>query len=332
MSSPDESGDEVLDLGRVEGSYRENRGTFCLVEKLCTERSYNMYALMDVMIKAFKCRTKAAVREWGNKLLIFTFMEESDREWVIRNQPWHFDGHLFAVKSLTGTEQPSGVQITRASFWARVYDLHIICHSEATLISIAKRIGELEVFEPPDRLNLGYYLCFKVSIDITKPLMRVLPIKLKGEDLWIPIKYEALPFYCFCYGLVGHNFRGCDSYDKNDCPDPTEMEYGPFLKASPIKKGRGPKMELKTTGGDVGNAGKSTWKRSAREKGKGVVVVGVAETGEGGKRGAEVLGDEMDIDGLLISPKRGHFSGELVSLDDDSVSAVDATGHHCRDQ
>ncbi|KAL8505131.1 hypothetical protein ACS0TY_016369 [Phlomoides rotata] len=84
---------------------------------------------MDVMIKAFKCRTKAHVREWGNKLLIFTFLDETDREWVIRNQPWHFDGHLFVVKSLDGSEQPSGVSITRASFWTRIYDLPIMCHT-----------------------------------------------------------------------------------------------------------------------------------------------------------------------------------------------------------
>ncbi|KAL8509447.1 hypothetical protein ACS0TY_016601 [Phlomoides rotata] len=120
MSTSDEFGEDVLDLGNVEGSIRENSGSFCLAGKLCTDRSYNTYALMDVMIKAFKCRTKADVREWGNKLLIFTFLDEIDREWVIRNQPWHFDGHLFVVKSLDGSEQPSGVSITRASFWTRV--------------------------------------------------------------------------------------------------------------------------------------------------------------------------------------------------------------------
>ncbi|KAL8539190.1 hypothetical protein ACS0TY_000989 [Phlomoides rotata] len=168
MSAPDDVGDDVLDLGCVEGSICESRGSFCLAGKLCTDRAYNTYALMDVMIKAFiKRRTKAAVCEWGHKLLIFTFLDESDRDWVIRNQPWHFDGHLFIVKSLNGSEQPSGVSITRASFWTRVYDLPIMCHTQATLISIAKRIGDLEVYEPPDGLNLGYYLRFKVY---TRPL------------------------------------------------------------------------------------------------------------------------------------------------------------------
>ncbi|KAL8552136.1 hypothetical protein ACS0TY_000996 [Phlomoides rotata] len=134
MSAPDDVGDDVLDLGCVEGSIRESRGSFCLAGKLCTDRAYNTYALMDVMIKAFiKRRTKAAVCEWGHKLLIFTFLDESDRDRVIRNQPWHFDGHLFIVKSLNGSEQPSGVSITRASFWTRVYDLPIMCHTQATL-------------------------------------------------------------------------------------------------------------------------------------------------------------------------------------------------------
>ncbi|KAL8474312.1 hypothetical protein ACS0TY_030953 [Phlomoides rotata] len=188
MTTPDESGDDVLDLGCVEGSFRESSGSFCL--------------------RLGDSKPALALR-WP----------------------------LVRCEILDWEEQPSGVSITRASFWARVYDLPIMCHTEATLISIAERIGDLEVFEPPDGLNLGYYLRFKVSIDITKPLLRGLPIKLKGEKLWIPIKYEALPYYCFCCGLVGHNFRGCDSYDKNDYRDPTEMEYGPFLKASSIKKG-----------------------------------------------------------------------------------------------
>ncbi|KAL8469721.1 hypothetical protein ACS0TY_032532 [Phlomoides rotata] len=86
MASPEELGDDVLDLGTIE------------------DRPFNVFALMDVMIKDFKSRTKVAVRELGNKLLIFTFADEKDRDWVIRNQRWHFDGHLFIIKSLDGSE------------------------------------------------------------------------------------------------------------------------------------------------------------------------------------------------------------------------------------
>ncbi|KAL8478828.1 hypothetical protein ACS0TY_030634 [Phlomoides rotata] len=169
-----------------------------------------MFALMDVMIKAFKSRTRVA---------------------------WHFDGHLFIVKSLDGSKQLSGVAITSASFWTRAYDLPIMCQTETTLISIAKRVGDLEVFEPLEGLILRSYLIFKVAIDITKPLLKGLKNEIKGEEKWMHIKYESLPFYCFCCGMVGYNFKACDIYDRNECPDPVDLEYGPFLKASPMKKG-----------------------------------------------------------------------------------------------
>ncbi|KAL8517859.1 hypothetical protein ACS0TY_009244 [Phlomoides rotata] len=130
MDATVDSINEVLDLGTIEGSIREGRGSFCLAGKLCTDRPFSMFALMDVMLKAFKSREKVIAREWGNKLLIFTFGVEKDRDWVIRNQPWHFDGNLFVVKSLDGSEQPSTFTILRASLWARAYDLPLMCQTE----------------------------------------------------------------------------------------------------------------------------------------------------------------------------------------------------------
>ncbi|KAL8477921.1 hypothetical protein ACS0TY_029997 [Phlomoides rotata] len=191
---------------------------------------------MDVMLKAFKSRTKVMAREWGHKLLIFTFIDEKDRDWVIRNQPWHFDGILFVVKSLDRSEQPSSLRITQGSFWTRAYDLSLLCQTETTLISIATRVGDLEVFEPPDGLNLGNYLRFKVSIAVNKPLIKGFKIRIKGEERWIPIKYESLPYYYFCCGLIGYNFKACEHYERNDCPEPVEMDFGLVLKASPLKK------------------------------------------------------------------------------------------------
>ncbi|KAL8500362.1 hypothetical protein ACS0TY_020099 [Phlomoides rotata] len=46
-----------------------------------------------------------------------------DWEWVIRNQPWHFDNNFFAIRCLSGNEQPSTVVIDRAAFWVRAYDI-----------------------------------------------------------------------------------------------------------------------------------------------------------------------------------------------------------------
>ncbi|KAL8469417.1 hypothetical protein ACS0TY_032306 [Phlomoides rotata] len=196
MATLEEGGEDVLDLGLVEGSTRERGRSFCLAGRLCTSRQFNVYALMDVMVRAFKSRTKAVVREWGNNLLIFTFADEKDRDWVVRNQPWNFNGNLFVVKPLSGSEQPLTVTISTGSFWTRAYDILVMYQT--------KPGGVMEVFEPPDEHNLGSYLRFKMAVDIMKPLVRGLRIRVNAE-----------------------------------------MEFGPFLKASSLKKGRGPKVENK---------------------------------------------------------------------------------------
>ncbi|KAL8544826.1 hypothetical protein ACS0TY_005152 [Phlomoides rotata] len=138
--------DEVLDLGFGVGQDNGPTSPICLVGRLCTEKTFNIYALTDVMLKAFRVKGKVTAREWGKNLLIFTFGESSERDWVLRNQPWHFDGQLFAISPLDGSVQPSQIQINRASFWARIYDLPISLQKESTVQSIAGKIGFLEVF------------------------------------------------------------------------------------------------------------------------------------------------------------------------------------------
>lgn len=92
------------------------RTPVCLAGKLCVEKAYNMFAAIDVMTKAFRSKGRITAREWGNGKVIFSFERENDRQWVLRNQPWHFDGHLFAIRVLTGMEQPSSMSISLASF------------------------------------------------------------------------------------------------------------------------------------------------------------------------------------------------------------------------
>ncbi|KAL8493783.1 hypothetical protein ACS0TY_024809 [Phlomoides rotata] len=235
--------EDTIDLGFHDPS--ENRGgqPFCLAGRLCTSRPFNVYALIDVMLKGFKVKGKVTAREWGKSLLIFSFSDSGDREWVLQNQPWHFEGNLFAVIPLLGSEQPSLVKVSRASFWARLYDLPMACQNEKTLKTLARKIGNLEAFDPPAN-NLGSFLRFKVDIDIDKPFKKGLTIRFDGREMWIPIKYESLPNYCFCCGLVGHSFKFCDNYDRNECQGPSDLDFGPNMKASPLSRAKGQKMDV----------------------------------------------------------------------------------------
>ncbi|KAH6787696.1 hypothetical protein C2S52_007248 [Perilla frutescens var. hirtella] len=82
---------------------------------------------------------------------------------------------------------------------------------------------------------VGNYLRFKVSLDITKPFMRGLTLKLDGNRLWIPLKFEAIPLYCFKCGILGHQMKNCMNAGKKVFEKMEDVPYGPWLKASPIK-------------------------------------------------------------------------------------------------
>ncbi|KAL8529777.1 hypothetical protein ACS0TY_007001 [Phlomoides rotata] len=190
---------EILDLGnsRADSVRRLCSEPVCLVGKICTDKTVNSFALMEVMIKAIRAKGKLSARDWGHGLLIFLFELMEDRDWVIRNQSWHFDNALFAIKPLSGREQPSTISVTLASFWIRVYDLPLLCQNKETITSIAGRLGTLVAFENYDPIVPVEYVRIKVEIDITKPLRKGLNVRFDGDVLWIPIKYEALPTFCF---------------------------------------------------------------------------------------------------------------------------------------
>ncbi|KAL8515024.1 hypothetical protein ACS0TY_013928 [Phlomoides rotata] len=234
MSLHSDSEDESVDLGPTLNVESAISTPIWLGGRLCTNKPFNVYALIDVMLKDFRVKGKVIALEWGL----------DDRDWVINNQPWHFDGNLFAIAPLTGSEQPVTVKISRASFWERFYDLPLNCRNETAMIPLVRKVGFLEAFDLPEN-NLGAFLRFKVDIDIEKPLKKGLKIRLGGEKMWVPIKYESLSNYCFYCGTIGHQLRGCDRYDRNQCLAPSEMEYGYTIKAAMLKKSKGLKTPIK---------------------------------------------------------------------------------------
>ncbi|KAL8539320.1 hypothetical protein ACS0TY_001080 [Phlomoides rotata] len=125
--------DDVLDFGDLATEIQRNVDIkpVCLVDRLCCEKTVNTYALLEVMKKAFCSKGKMTARDWGGGLLVFSFEKKTDRDWVIRNQPWHFDNYLFAVKPLSSMDQPSSSSITWVSLWVRFLDVPIAFQTAA---------------------------------------------------------------------------------------------------------------------------------------------------------------------------------------------------------
>ncbi|KAL8478879.1 hypothetical protein ACS0TY_030676 [Phlomoides rotata] len=138
-------------------------------------------------------------------------------------------------------EQPSMIRISTTSFWTRVFDLPLVYHSDKVLRLIAMKVGDLECFESVTEGESSRYLCFKVNMGITRPLLKGITIWVAGELLWLPLKYEALPYYYYYCGIMGHFFKDCKFYDRDETLVSEELSYGPFLKASSLRRSRGVK-------------------------------------------------------------------------------------------
>lgn len=232
-----EDNHEVLDLDQIEDIQEENtqHQSNCLVGKLQTEKSANSFAIMDVMKKAWRAKKGLDAREWTHNLFLFRFTDQAEMTWVIKNQPWHFEGHLFTIRPLKEKEQPSKIQISEAQLWVRVYDAPVDYMTATYAKAMAKKLGALVAFDPSLDF-FGKYIRMKVEMNISKPLKRGLAVVVGGEQLWLPLKYEGLPLFCYNCGMIGHTFKACEGIDHLEEHNPQKLPFGPDIKASPLKK------------------------------------------------------------------------------------------------
>lgn len=79
---------------------------------------------------------------------------------------------------------------------------------------LGEKIGLVEEVETDEEGEcIGPFARVRISMVITKPLKRILTLKLEGEeDILLLAKYEKLLDCCFCNGLIGHEFRECIKY------------------------------------------------------------------------------------------------------------------------
>ncbi|KAF4362114.1 hypothetical protein F8388_023966 [Cannabis sativa] len=53
------------------------------------------------------------------------------------------------------------------------------------------------------------FFTFKVMYDISKPICPGFLFPFEGRKLWLPYRYDCLPYMCFNCGFVGHDTRVC---------------------------------------------------------------------------------------------------------------------------
>ncbi|KAL8552031.1 hypothetical protein ACS0TY_000913 [Phlomoides rotata] len=191
------------------------------------------------MKKAMRPLKGFTVSEVGQNLFSFHFCYVDDMTDVLNREPL-FDRNLVLLHELGVGKKPSDVSPYLATFWTRLYDLPTSARNQKNIRAIASPRGEVIEIDTASLNGINRSVKVKIRVDTGKPLKQEIKLAQKNDTyLWVPIKYERLPSFCFICGMLGHMRRECDLADDErdiqSLPD-NILPFGDWMRASPYKK------------------------------------------------------------------------------------------------
>ncbi|KAH9650355.1 CCHC-type domain-containing protein [Citrus sinensis] len=232
----------------------------CLVGKVLLIREVKKEGFKAALLPVWKIMKEIKIEELGDNIFIFQFGCEADKRKVLAGGPWHFDKALIVITKPAGLGEVTKKNFTHVSFWVQILNVPIMCMNTEMLRELGESIKRVEeVATDVTGACFGKYARLRISIDITKPLIKVLHLRHEDEDTMdreeqeegedsvnsekeipMPVRYERLPDFCYVCGHVGHQYRECANY-KNQLRE--EMAFGPWMKAplmiEQLKQNRG---------------------------------------------------------------------------------------------
>jgi hypothetical protein len=98
------------------------------------------------------------------------------------NGPWLFRGAAVVLAEYDGFSNVQDYKLDKVPVWARIQGLPEGLMKKKELVEkVAKKVGEppLKVIVNEGRINPSQYLRARVHLDLSKPLVRFVPINLK---------------------------------------------------------------------------------------------------------------------------------------------------------
>lgn len=129
--------------------------------------------------------------------------------------PWFFDKALILFEDLKGYKSISNLDFKYASFWIHFNNLPLVGFTRKIVGVLGNMVGEFEKVDPEEEERWwNKTLWMRVKMDISKPLRRLVNVKVRSmaEVSKIPITYENLGDFCYGYGLIRHLLKDCETH------------------------------------------------------------------------------------------------------------------------
>lgn len=224
------------------------------VGKVLTERLISSETVERTLGKIW-CPIKGVLcKDLGENHFLVTFLQPTGKRRALEDGPWMIAKDLVVMLDFDESKTIDEMEFNQIPIWVRVANLPLGMMDADTGKIIGEKIGvykEVDVDE--DGRAAGRLLRIKVIIDIRKPLMRGITVKVgvDDEEKWCSFSYEFLPDFCYTCGLIGHTDRQCEiKLGKGDM-----QQFSRNLRFIPDKK-RGEVQEAKW---GSGSSSRSHW-------------------------------------------------------------------------
>ncbi|KAF4377541.1 hypothetical protein F8388_025032 [Cannabis sativa] len=128
-----------------------------------------------------KLQGSFTVKARGMNMFVFHFDLITDRKRVLEGGPWVFKHCLLELKEPDDVLAPTEMVFDYALFWIHIHKVLVCCMTKSWGFELGKSTGEvLDVLCGPNGLCTGVFMKVRVSVDVHKPLVRVIRRPIGG--------------------------------------------------------------------------------------------------------------------------------------------------------
>lgn len=176
----------------------------------------------------------------GDNIFIVEFGSKHDLDRILDGSPWRVGNKAVLIQKFDPSLRPTDVKFDKLAVWIRIHNLPFGLMNKKWGMELAGKVGtEVKVEVDAQDRAWGPFLRARVSIDLSKPLLRcvsIFSVKRQTQE-WYDVRYEKIPSYCYSCGIIGHSSL--------ECPTPAERDeagllpYGRDLRAPDDNKKKG---------------------------------------------------------------------------------------------
>ncbi|GLU18276.1 hypothetical protein SLE2022_345830 [Rubroshorea leprosula] len=206
---------------------------WCIVGTVLTRKRFNMEAMESTLAGVWRPVKGMHMRILGHNHFALYFFHPVDMNRVLAAGPWRFADHVMILKEAHDGKMITKEELFEVPFWIQIHDLPPSRMTEATGRRIGAEIGRLIEVDAGNGHVWGTdYIRVRVFIDSGKPLRRGMKLSLKDGLVWVSFRYERLPHFCYCCGMLDHVERDYEVGLELEHMGVTERPYDDRLRAA----------------------------------------------------------------------------------------------------